>query len=396
MKSRIPFTHKQHSHFEGITLIEVLIGVVVSTAIFIVASNLIVSLFGISTKQKKLETLEQSKNDVQLEIGNSVKWANENVTFTGGVLGVDAVQYRVIDGRLYKGDDPLTSKDVIVENFQVTKYSSSLDPVELEAGIGLTGNYFDNENFTGYKITRIDPDIDFDWSFDTPSPEIDDGSYSIRWTGQLETRNRGNYRFRLNSNDGSRLTIDDKIVINKWKDGKSQAQGNILLDKNTRYNIVVEYYKVAGRAEIKLDWAHTDFVYEVIPSTNLYPTSLMSSIQVSMDLSHRLSPDVRETLTLIVSPRSGGVIGLIQPILPSPTISPTSVPSIEPSTTPDTPTPITQTVTPNPSPTFGPSPTRRPTPTWYPSATPRPTNTPRPTSTPRPTNTPTPTPKPLR
>ena len=56
------------------------------------------------------------------------------------------------------------------------------------AGTGLKGEYFDNANFTGLKLTRIDAAINFDWSTGSPDASIGVDTFSVRWTGQIRRR----------------------------------------------------------------------------------------------------------------------------------------------------------------------------------------------------------------
>ena len=353
----------------GFTLIELLVGVVVSAAIFLVASNLVASLFGSSTRQKQLETLEQSKNDLQSDIGNNIKWADESISFTDGKLSADGDIYELIDGILYKNSIPLTPGNVYVESFNVTKFSSSVVPTEVQKGIGLTGRYFNAIDFTEYVFDQIDPAIDFDWSSDSPDDRIVTDTFSVRWTGQIETPDSsGEYRFRVQSSDGARLLIDDQLVVDGWKDGSASSVGSITLQGTRRYNITLDYYENQGRANIALYWSHFTFGQELVPVNRLYPSALQSTIEVSINLYHKSAPDVKDTVSIIVSPRSGGVVGAIQPIV---TPSPTPTDFLEGSLTP-----TTSDVPNTPTPTRG-----------------RGTGTPRPTEEP---GTPTPTTKPLR
>ena len=43
---------------------------------------------------------------------------------------------------------------------------------------GLTGQYFDNQNFTGATVTRVDPTVNFEWGAGSPSSAIAPDSFS--------------------------------------------------------------------------------------------------------------------------------------------------------------------------------------------------------------------------
>lgn len=67
--------------------------------------------------------------------------------------------------------------------------------------------------------------------------------FAIRYTGTFTVSRSGNYSFRLYSDDGSRLYIDNQLVINN--DGTHpprNARGNVNLTPGT-HNIRVEYFQ---------------------------------------------------------------------------------------------------------------------------------------------------------
>ena len=47
-------------------------------------------------------------------------------------------------------------------------------------------------------------------------------NYSVKWTGTLTPPTTGTYTFGLTSDDGSRLFINGKQVIDNWRDQASQ------------------------------------------------------------------------------------------------------------------------------------------------------------------------------
>src|SRR6202008_381898 len=83
---------------------------------------------------------------------------------------------------------------------------------------GLEAEYFNNTRLDGATVIhRIDPTIDFHWTLYPPDPAITKDHYSARWTGQLFSPETGKFKIGLEGNDGYRLYINDKIVIDNWK-----------------------------------------------------------------------------------------------------------------------------------------------------------------------------------
>jgi len=73
--------------------------------------------------------------------------------------------------------------------------------------------------------------------------------------GYLNVPAQGNYAFRITSDDGSRLLIDNQVEIDH--DGRHGAtakeSGPVLLDAGTR-TLLVEHFDSGGRRALKLEW----------------------------------------------------------------------------------------------------------------------------------------------
>lgn len=107
---------------KGLTLIEVLVSLGISSIVFLMVSSLLVTFYTTDTRSKQVELFERTKNDVVLLISNSVRWATE-VGVDGGVLRVDDDTFYLDQGRLYKNDEPITSEGVRVVRFEIQDYS---------------------------------------------------------------------------------------------------------------------------------------------------------------------------------------------------------------------------------------------------------------------------------
>lgn len=125
-----------------------------------------------------------------------------------------------------------------------------------EGNTGLKAAYYNNVSLTGTPfLSRQDPRIDFHWTLFGPGPGMDAGFYSVRWTGQLISPVSGPYKIGLEGNDGYRLYINDKLVIEQWaKQTYRTVLVNYLFEKGKRYTIRVEFYEPRGNASIKLVW----------------------------------------------------------------------------------------------------------------------------------------------
>jgi RHS repeat-associated protein len=139
-------------------------------------------------------------------------------------------------------------------------------------GTGLTAQYFDNIDFTGPGLTRVDPALNFDWSGGTPHQSIGVDEFSVRWTGAVQPAYSETYTFYTVSDDGIRLWVNGQLVIDKWIDqGPTEWSGQIALQAGQRYDIRVEFYERFGGAMAKLLWSSPSQAKQVVPQGQLFP-----------------------------------------------------------------------------------------------------------------------------
>src|SRR5919107_777448 len=136
---------------------------------------------------------------------------------------------------------------------------------------GLDATYFDNINFTGTQVSRTDATINFDWGSGSPHPSIGSDTFSARWTGQIEAPASGVYTFTTTSDDGVRLFVDGRTVVENWTDhGPTDNSGTMTLEAGRRYDIQLDFYENGGGAVAKLQWGFLGQLRQIIPSANLF------------------------------------------------------------------------------------------------------------------------------
>ena len=134
---------------------------------------------------------------------------------------------------------------------------------------GLEGQYFANRNLEGTPVlTRVDPTVDFRWDRSSPTADLvargelpaasalGDDDFSIRWTGQLVPPSSGRYELTVNADDGFRLEIDGRLVLDEWTTA-SRLRGKPVpldLEAGRAYNVRLEYFEAARDAEVRLGW----------------------------------------------------------------------------------------------------------------------------------------------
>lgn len=121
---------------------------------------------------------------------------------------------------------------------------------------GLRAEYFTNRNLEGTPVlTRTDPDIQFNWNTDAPAANVPRTNFSVRWTGKLVAPRTGKYALSLTADDGCRLFLDGKRLIDHWVDSAASAQTvSVDLVAGHVYDLRVEYYQGKGDAVAYLNW----------------------------------------------------------------------------------------------------------------------------------------------
>lgn len=130
-----------------------------------------------------------------------------------------------------------------------------LVPKDLK-GNGLIGEFFRNKNLEGPPaLTRLDTVMYFDWGYTSPASEIRQDSFSVRWSGSLIPPVTRTYTFVTASDDGIRLFIDGKKLIDNWSDhGYREDSAKMELITGKPYDIKLEYYENVGGSFIVLAW----------------------------------------------------------------------------------------------------------------------------------------------
>ena len=122
---------------------------------------------------------------------------------------------------------------------------------------GLSAEYFNNVKLEGKPaLARLDHVIDFNWTLYSPGQEvINYDYYSVKWLGKIKAPATGNYKIGFEGNDGYRLYLNGKLIIDNWK---SQTYSTELADfsfeKDKEYDIKIEFFESQGYSRLKLVW----------------------------------------------------------------------------------------------------------------------------------------------
>lgn len=120
--------------------------------------------------------------------------------------------------------------------------------------VGWLGEYYPNKDLSGVpSFYRIDPDINFDWSLSPPDPRLQGDNFSVRWRRTLKLP-IGRYRLKTTTDDGIRVWVDGRLVIDQWRD-LPLVESSVLLDLVGRpHDVVVEYHEHQASATCRVTW----------------------------------------------------------------------------------------------------------------------------------------------
>ncbi len=80
-------------------------------------------------------------------------------------------------------------------------------------------------------------------------------TFSIRWRGQIIAPESGEYTINTLSDDGTRLFINNRLIVESWQDQAPLiASGKIFLEAGKKYDVKLEYYENRIGAVVQLRW----------------------------------------------------------------------------------------------------------------------------------------------
>jgi fibro-slime domain-containing protein len=145
---------------------------------------------------------------------------------------------------------------------------------------GLEGKYFDNLEWQGDpSIISLDHEISSE-TLRIQREKLPQNRYTVEWTGYIDILETETYTFFLESDDGSWLFIDEKLVVdNGGVHGLFEKEGTIHLRKGV-YRIKIRYLQAGGYAVLRLFWKKGEAAKTLLSNVYLYPPDTSSLYQI--------------------------------------------------------------------------------------------------------------------
>jgi fermentation-respiration switch protein FrsA (DUF1100 family) len=151
---------------------------------------------------------------------------------------------------------------------------------------GLRGRYYAGSKWEGDSLLEgIDSLIQFQRSPEDYKEEIhpiNSPPFSVEWRGYIDIKKAGLYSFATNSDDGSLLYIDNKLVVdNDGPHPETYVSGSLKLEKGV-YPLLIRYFDIGIQGKMELYWKPPEKHEEIIPSQVL-------SLNKSLYLTEKIS-----------------------------------------------------------------------------------------------------------
>ncbi len=218
-----------------------------------------------SAKHKELALESARQSIVLLKNAKNTLPINPNKVKSIAIVGINAANAEFGDYSGAPVNEPMSVlqgiKNRMGDKVKVihAPWKSAKDGMELIQGDnfpeGLKAEYFDNMELKGIPTVRKEEWINFEPANQAPDPFLPQSPLSIRWTGKLRPTVSGEYTFNFSFDDGCRFSINDQLLIDKWRGaGISMDTASMYLEAGKDYDLKAEYYDERDYALARLQW----------------------------------------------------------------------------------------------------------------------------------------------
>jgi chitodextrinase len=250
------------------------------------------------TQPGRLTALAASSTQVDL------RWdaATDDVGVTGyqvlrnGTLVTTTAGRALSDGGLAAGKSygyTVRAVDAAGNVGPAATVAASTLPAVAPAGAGLAAQYFANRTLSGPAVTRLDPTVNFSWGTGAPVAGIPADNFSARWTGTITPRVTGTYTLHTQTDDGTRLWIDDALVIDQWGGPSSTRSATYRFTAGRSYSIRLEYFEATAGAFARLLWSGPGIAKTAVPG------SVLSSVGTGLTGTYHPTDDLSGTPAVV-------------------------------------------------------------------------------------------------
>ncbi len=115
--------------------------------------------------------------------------------------------------------------------------------------------YYDNRSLSGDPVLTLPAErarLSYDWGLGSPADEVPENNFSARFERALHF-DAGRYRFTTYSDDGVRLYVDGKLIIDSWRPMRG-TRSTVIQLKEGEHDVRLHYFERSGVALVNLNW----------------------------------------------------------------------------------------------------------------------------------------------
>lgn len=193
--------------------------------------------------------------------------ADNSIAILGNYNGIPTQLKTVVQGIKEKlpNANVVYEKAINFTNDTLLVYMNYSKQCSIEGKQGFKAEYFNNVELKGDPIIRYEPELNLAWQEGQGViGNITARNFSARYTTNYIANSTGSLTFEVEGDDGYRLMVNGKEVINAWTRNRWGArQYKIDVENGKSYQLSLEYWQGDGKANIKLsagDYQKTDFL----------------------------------------------------------------------------------------------------------------------------------------
>jgi hypothetical protein len=141
---------------------------------------------------------------------------------------------------------------------------------------GLVAELFTDEDLKERARTRLDYQVNFNWGFGPPAEGLPADHFSVRWRGWLVAPRKGKYTLVVHADDGCRLILDKRLVIDAWtRMGRHTVE--VPLDEKPHL-LQLEHHEGIATAMMYFGWVPEGGAEQAVPMEALYHDAAQATL----------------------------------------------------------------------------------------------------------------------
>jgi hypothetical protein len=239
--------------------------------------------YSFTSKGTKMNITRPYVSAPQINPNNKTYRKGDKVTVNIECETKDAVIRYTLDGSAPNNTSSIYSEPIVIESSTTVSARAFMDGMK-ESMISIEHyDFLDAEkngiNWSFYEgkfkvlpnFDELKPDRSGTiYHFGIDKIELPKYNFALLFNSFIQIDDEGEYEFSISSNDGSKLYIDDEMLVdNDQEHGPRQLSGAIHLAKG-KHKIRVEYFQSGGSKTLQLFYKSDKISFQLIPASLLF------------------------------------------------------------------------------------------------------------------------------